>query len=218
MTIQKPPFPYEEYQALLREAFACGHVSRRFCASRDSRQRWLIREQCIDCGKFFRRQLPFSVLGDTAPESLSDCDLAAAQRYSETYSAAASPLYARFASARIESWWSQYSTYLASDEWRECSRATIAAAGGICTYCCQRPAVQAHHVSYARVGCEHPDDLRAICSQCHRQEHPRIRPESPNHALQRTVPRVTLPASCPPPSPPSAQVARRAPRSLSLGS
>ena len=41
---------------------------------------------------------------------------------------------------------------------------------------------------------------------------------TPNHALQRTAPCVTAPASCPPPSPPATQVPRRAPRSLSLGS
>jgi len=178
MIVQKPPFPYEEYQTRLREAFPCGHVMRTFCASRDTRQRWLIREQCLGCGKLFRRQLPFSVLGDAAPESLPDCDFATAQRYDSTYYPAALFFRDRFAAARVKAWWSQYCTYLESDEWRERSRATIAAARGICTYCRQRPAVQAHHICYARVGCEHPDDLRAICLHCHRQEHPQMNPEA----------------------------------------
>jgi len=42
--------------------------------------------------------------------------------------------------------------------------------------------------------------------------------ETPNHALQRTGPAVTAPASTPPPSPPSAQVPRQPGQSLSLGS
>jgi len=41
---------------------------------------------------------------------------------------------------------------------------------------------------------------------------------TPNHALQRTAPYVTAPASGLPPSPPTAQVPRRTPQSLSLGS
>jgi hypothetical protein len=172
MIIQTPPFPYEEYQSLLRETFPCGHVLRALSASRDTRDRWLIREQCSDCGKLFPRQLPFSVLGDLSPESLPDCDFAAAQRYEQDYYSAAFILRDKFAGARIESWWAQFSAYLASGEWRERSRATIVAAGGICAYCSQRPAVQAHHISYDRVGCECPEDLRAICLLCHRKEHP----------------------------------------------
>ena len=51
-----------------------------------------------------------------------------------------------------------------------------------------------------------------------------IRPETPNHALQRTAPRVTLaaadrPAAFAHPAPAAfPQPARRAPQSLSLGS
>ena len=184
MILQKPPFPYEEYQSLLREAFPCGHVNRALTASRDTRDRWLIREQCSDCGKLFRRQLPFSVLGDTSSESLPNCDFAAAQRYDQDYYSAAFVLRDQFAAVRIDVWWTQYSAYLASDEWRERSRATIAAAGGICAYCRQRPAVQAHHICYDRVGCERPEDLRAICLLCHRKEHPRPNPNKSNQAMQ----------------------------------
>ena len=42
-------------------------------------------------------------------------------------------------------------------------------------------------------------------------------PKSPNHALQRTAPCVTAPASAAT-FPPTVQVPRRTPRSLSLGS
>ena len=177
MTIQQPPFPYDEYQMLLRQAFPCGHVTRTLCASRDTRQRWLVREQCANCGKLFRRQLRYRVLGGSSPELLPNCDLVAAQNYDSAYYSAAFALRDQFADARIEVWWAQYSAYLNSDAWRERSRATITAAGGICVYCHLRPAVQAHHICYARVGYEHPDDLRAVCLTCHRQEHPDTYPE-----------------------------------------
>ena len=45
-----------------------------------------------------------------------------------------------------------------------------------------------------------------------------MRPETPNHALQRTGAAVTAPASCPPPSPPAAQGPRQPRGSLSLRS
>ena len=45
----------------------------------------------------------------------------------------------------------------------------------------------------------------------------RASPKSPNHALQRTAPCVTAPASAAA-LPPTMQVPRRTPRSLSLGS
>src|SRR5437867_10741882 len=44
-----------------------------------------------------------------------------------------------------------------------------------------------------------------------------MNPETPNHALQRTAPCVTAPASAAA-FPPAMQVPRRTPRSLSLGS
>ena len=44
-----------------------------------------------------------------------------------------------------------------------------------------------------------------------------LQPETPNHALQRTAPCVTAPASTAA-FPPTMQVPRRTPRSLSLGS
>ena len=126
--------------------------------------------------------LPFAVLGRVSPDSLPPCDVSAAERFQQDYYSAAFALRDKFALARVEVWWAQYPAYLASDEWRERSRVTIATAGGICEYCRCRRAVQAHHVCYDRVGCERPEDLRAVCLFCHRKEHS---PDTPEHLTRR---------------------------------
>src|SRR6267154_1155677 len=63
---------------------------------------------------------------------------------------------------------------------------------------------------------------RPFPAACTRLLRPTMRPSqtrrTPNQALQRTAPRVTVAASSPPPSPPATQLPRRAPQSLSLGS
>lgn len=156
----------------MREAFPCAHGNTRLCADRDARNRWLIRKQCIDCGWLQRRQLPFSELGDTNPESLSGYDREAFANFQAAFRPLAFATADRINASRQREWWRQYSVYLGSEEWRRKSMATIAAAGGICSYCNTAPAVQAHHVTYDRVGEELPEDLRAICLKCHRMVHP----------------------------------------------
>jgi hypothetical protein len=170
--IEKPPFPFEDFKKAMREAFPCAHSNTRLCADRDARNRWLIRKQCVDCGWLQRRQLPFSELGDATPESLSGYDRAACVRFHTAFRPFGVATADRLNAARHREWWRQYSVYLESEEWKRKSRSTIAAAGGICAYCSKAPAVQAHHITYDRVGGELPEDLRAICLDCHREQHP----------------------------------------------
>jgi 5-methylcytosine-specific restriction endonuclease McrA len=126
----------------------------------------------MDCGWLERRQLPFSELGNTSPESLSGYDRKALMIYEADFRPLVLATIDRLNNTRHRDWWRQYSYYLESEEWRLKSRETIAAAGGICTYCNKAPAVQAHHITYDRVGEELPEDLRAICLDCHREQHP----------------------------------------------
>ena len=62
-----------------------------------------------------------------------------------------------------------------------------------------------------------PQHRKEQKSNCHRMHLISNCPETPNHALQRTAPCVTAPASAAA-FPPAMQVPRRTPRSLSLGS
>jgi 5-methylcytosine-specific restriction endonuclease McrA len=69
----------------------------------------------------------------------------------------------------------QYSRYLRSEGWRERRDAAIARADGRCQDCGARRALDVHHLTYRRKGAELPQDLRALCRQCHRARHRRTR-------------------------------------------
>lgn len=73
--------------------------------------------------------------------------------------------------AQNERWWTWYTEYLRSPEWRSVRARAIARAKGTCEGCAERPATQAHHLTYAHVGAEFLWELRAVCDPCHDRLH-----------------------------------------------
>lgn len=71
----------------------------------------------------------------------------------------------------LEHWHEWYSGYLSSPLWRERRDLIIQRAKGECEVCRTRAAYQIHHLTYARVGRELPDDLVAVCDRCHDEYH-----------------------------------------------
>jgi len=69
---------------------------------------------------------------------------------------------------------SGYADYLRGAAWRERAVAAKERAGGRCALCGDLEArLEAHHVSYARVGSERAEDLTALCAVCHETFHDR---------------------------------------------
>ena len=66
-------------------------------------------------------------------------------------------------------WEKWYSTYLASDVWREKRSLVINRAGGICEGCRSRVANEVHHLTYQYVGNEPLFHLVALCHDCHQK-------------------------------------------------
>jgi hypothetical protein len=64
-----------------------------------------------------------------------------------------------------------YRQYLQSDDWRRRADAAKARFGGRCALCNAIANLQAHHRTYERVGHEAPDDLTALCDDCHSAYH-----------------------------------------------
>ncbi len=176
MKIERPSFPYEQFQSSLHALFPCKHTVVTLCASQDPKGRWLVRKQCTDCGKLYRKQLPYSILEGKKADSLPLCDLAKAHEYDRDYYSTAGLFRDLISQSQAKAWWKQYTAYLESPEWNERSRSTIEAAGGICSICKRSPATQAHHLTYERVGEELPEDLAAVCFPCHRVKHPHLTP------------------------------------------
>jgi len=76
-------------------------------------------------------------------------------------------------SSRSE-WWSNYSRYLKSPEWRALRKRLYKDRGGKCEDCGKKlkSHYHAHHRTYARMGCESLDDLTLLCTGCHQKRHP----------------------------------------------
>ncbi len=69
-------------------------------------------------------------------------------------------------SEKSAQWWAEYDLYLQSMEWRAKSRRVIAR-DVVCQSCLERPAAEAHHLTYDHVYNEPFFDLVGVCRQCH---------------------------------------------------
>lgn len=68
-----------------------------------------------------------------------------------------------------------YADYLWTPEWRQRRQMHLRMADFTCDRCRTRirlyRALQVHHRTYDRLGCEEPLDLEVLCGSCHRKEH-----------------------------------------------
>jgi 5-methylcytosine-specific restriction endonuclease McrA len=65
--------------------------------------------------------------------------------------------------------WIDYMRYLQSSDWRKRRKRLIKEACGCCQRCGrERKALQVHHITYERLGCELDTDLMVVCPACHK--------------------------------------------------
>jgi hypothetical protein len=62
----------------------------------------------------------------------------------------------------------RYRRYLQSSAWSQ-RRNAVLAREGQCQLCGRTNRLEVHHVHYLRVGCEHIEDLRCLCHDCHKE-------------------------------------------------
>lgn len=60
-----------------------------------------------------------------------------------------------------------YQDYLALPWWDFVRTRTLRRANYRCELCQESQATEAHHTTYKRIGCEKPDDMVALCRDCH---------------------------------------------------
>jgi len=70
-----------------------------------------------------------------------------------------------------KAWFDGYNEYLKSKAWGLKRAAVLARAKGLCEECRERPAIQAHHLTYRHWGYERLDELVAVCLECHAEFH-----------------------------------------------
>ena len=64
-----------------------------------------------------------------------------------------------------------YERYMRGHHWRKRRELIIKRDGGKCRTCGTTKALNVHHVTYHRLGYEHPDDLITLCKPCHQAVH-----------------------------------------------
>jgi len=65
----------------------------------------------------------------------------------------------------------RYLSYLKSEKWSQVRNAALDRDGGVCRLC-GAPATQAHHTQYPKnLQEDHPDNVIAICRDCHKAAH-----------------------------------------------
>ena len=71
-------------------------------------------------------------------------------------------------------WREEYNAYISSPEWRARRLAKLEDANERCERCLCRPdRLEVHHKTYKNWRNEPPEDLEALCEECHEAEHDR---------------------------------------------
>jgi hypothetical protein len=66
----------------------------------------------------------------------------------------------------------RYWEYLRTPGWKSRRQVALQRASGRCRDCDRTTTqLEVHHLTYRRVGREHPKDLRALCPNCHEARH-----------------------------------------------
>lgn len=71
----------------------------------------------------------------------------------------------------LKRWTGTYDEYIQSDLWRRVRDRAIRLARWKCERCSTQRSLQVHHKTYARLGCESPEDLEVLCLTCHMGHH-----------------------------------------------
>lgn len=77
----------------------------------------------------------------------------------------------------------RYLTYMRSAQWKRVRDEHLQRCDRWCEICHKARACQVHHWSYARLGCEHPLDLCAVCVTCHHRIHCSVLPVANDNQL-----------------------------------
>ncbi len=64
-----------------------------------------------------------------------------------------------------------YQKYLQSEHWQNTRKTALTDRNYRCEKCGRRGPLHVHHLTYANLGAERPEDLQVLCEQCHRWEH-----------------------------------------------
>lgn len=92
--------------------------------------------------------------------------------WAQKYSQKCSHKYWAASKKKKEEMREEYHQYLRSDEWKAKRKKVLQAAGGRCQQC-GAAATEVHHENYHEIYSESIANLTALCTDCHRDKHPK---------------------------------------------
>lgn len=153
----------EAYDRIERQ-FRCSHPTRELRRRGISDGRTAFYRQCVKCGHAGRavsKRDAASELRSTGQAPAFDA------RLEVTWRARKSAEYVKTRSEIRPALDVEYQAYLRSEKWALIRSQALARSSGLCQICDYSRAAEVHHITYARLGHEHPDDLMAVCGDCH---------------------------------------------------
>ena len=176
MIVNRHPFHYPTFCAEMALLMPCRHENAR------PRKKGVkpsgsvyYRLQCPDCGAALQpTQLPHDLVRDFVASGgiVVDWDEEAREEDDRLRRVHAEAIKKKYVWDH-EGWWSRYTDYLESEEWRIRRKRILERDGYLCCRCRKRPATQVHHLTYERTGHELDADLESVCVLCHDEIHER---------------------------------------------
>lgn len=148
------------------EKFDCSH-DRTLVRRRPIKNGYQYTAQCLRCGGPVGNPIPRVRAEEMHGGIVPEWDTALQEDWEEQRRLSAEAA----SRAGDQEFWSEYSVYLKSDEWREKRRRVLERDKHICQGCLSRTATQVHHLTYEHVGRELLFELVSICDECHEIAH-----------------------------------------------
>jgi hypothetical protein len=153
--------------------YACDHAKKERRNKPDRNGRAMTVTQCLRCGDRVGPFISAKSLSQTEIAALPLFDAALERDYDARKFAEITANWDAEKKKEDAKWWARYEAHLRSSKWKALSRKVILRAQGVCEGCRSRPATQAHHLTYQRMGDEMLFDLVAVCDPCHSKIHPK---------------------------------------------
>lgn len=173
MKIRKLPFDYARVEREMSALMPCAHAKRIVGHKTTSNGRPFLRLQCPECGAALSARLSKAGAAELFATGIQEgkWNDGLALYHSVEWNRLSRPIIDRMNAERRTAWWSDYQAYLNCNQWKDRASDALKRAGYVCERCKRRKAVHVHHLSYDRAGDEPPEDLQALCFECHDQAH-----------------------------------------------
>lgn len=152
----------------------CPHTTTELRKKTDVTGRPRLHNQCITCGKRVGNRVSAKGYAPEFVESRPDVDEELVRSLWAEYHERLEPLKAAEMKRLLGEWRAFHQTYLKTVDWRFRREPVLRRAQGCCERCHVCEPLEVHHLHYDTAGNETPEDLIAVCRDCHEFYHLKV--------------------------------------------